>query len=87
MAHLANPQTCRLGRVQQGCLPSARPRLEVQISDRVRSVRNNLANSLWTLDEEQMLALTHSAPTQCPHRPDPVGTGISQHPRGVELAR
>src|SRR5665647_2535633 len=59
--------------------PGVRLCLEVEVLNRVRAVRHDLANSLRTLGQEQTLAFTHSAPTQRPHRPDPVGTGIGQH--------
>jgi hypothetical protein len=41
--------------------------VDVEVLDRVRTVRDDLANGLWTFSKEQPLTLTHSAPAQRPH--------------------
>jgi hypothetical protein len=67
VAHLNQGQASRLGRFEDGGMPGARLRLEVQVPDCVRPVRDNLANSLWALREEKMLTFTNRAPAQSPH--------------------
>ena len=66
-ADLADAQASRLRGFQHDRMPASRLRVDVEILDRIRAVRDDLANGLWTFSKEQPLALTHRAPAQRPH--------------------
>ena len=66
-ADLTDAQASRLRHLQHDVMPASRLNVDVQILDRIRTVRDDLANGLWTFGKEQSFTLTHRAPAQRPH--------------------